>query len=53
MPLSKNEKVPKTLCFQGFFGLGERIRTSGLLNPIQRRSAYFQGFSGLMLLVGD
>ena len=32
------EKTLKTLCFQGLSdGLGERIRTSGLLNPIQAR----------------
>ena len=30
-------KVPKTPRFRDFFGLGERIRTSGLLNPIQAR----------------
>ena len=47
----QKEKVPKTLCLRDFFGLGERIRTSGLLNPIHRRSMYFQGVSGLVLLV--
>ena len=34
----KQRKTLKTLCFQGLSGgLGERIRTSGLLNPIQAR----------------
>ena len=37
----RHEKTPYLLVFQhlrGFFcGLGERIRTSGLLNPIQAR----------------
>jgi len=33
----KQRKTLKTLCFQGLSGgLGERIRTSGLLNPIGR-----------------
>ena len=33
----QKEKVPKTLCLRDFFGLGERIRTSGLLNIIQHK----------------
>ena len=32
----KNKKPLKPLCLNGFRGLGERIRTSGLLNPMGR-----------------
>ena len=37
MNLFEGDKSPETIPLQGFFGLGERIRTSGLLNPIQAR----------------
>jgi len=47
----QKRESPENAVFTGLFGLGERIRTSGLLNPIHRRSAYLHGFSGLVLLV--
>ncbi len=41
----KIRKSPENHCFQGFaFGLGEKIRTSGLLNPIQRIVLDFTAF---------
>lgn len=37
MPEYQTKKIPAFASKAGIFGLGERIRTSGLLNPIQAR----------------
>ena len=47
-----NEKTPEAFIFRGFQRLGERIRTSGLLNPIQSPYYKTQGFEGFLSVIG-
>ena len=47
----QKRESPENAVFTGLFGLGERIRTSGLLNPIQTRTLNLQAFLSLLLLV--
>jgi len=46
MNLFEGDKSPETIPLQGFFGLGERIRTSGLLNPIPTTMFAFYSAAG-------
>jgi hypothetical protein len=49
---SREGKKLGSLDFQGSQRLGEKIRTSGLLNPIQETIVDFQGFQGSLSVVG-
>ncbi len=43
------QKIPEPLIFKAPGSLGEKIRTSGLLNPIQTENIKNQGFEPLVM----